>query len=209
MRPLECDVGLVQKDALTIDEAASAYAVARFLEGWPSLVETESRWLREAGARLVLGDIPPLAFAAAAEAGVASIALANFSWDWIYRHVARTQPRLAEAADQSARAYGHAGLLLRLPFAGDLSAFPRIEDIPLVARRPALTKAEARRRLGLDERPAVLLSFGGLGVPGLEPAASGALGEYQLLLTSRVGEVRTWGGASRSSSPPRVSTTRT
>ena len=47
--------------------------------------------------------------------------------------------------------------------------------MPLVARRPAVAKAEARRRLGLDERPAVLLSFGGVGLPGLRPAAFGTL----------------------------------
>jgi hypothetical protein len=186
-REIEVDVGLVQKDALTIDEAASAEAAARFLSGWPALVEREARWLRDAGAGLVLGDIPPLAFAAAAAAGVPSIALGNFSWDWIYRHVGRRHPLLLEAAEHAAQAYAAAGLLLRLPFAGDLSAFPRIEDIPLVARRPVIPKAEARRRLSLDGRPAVLLSFGGIGMPELDPSALGRLDEYLFLLTGRMG----------------------
>ena len=187
LREVQCDVGLVQRDALTIEEAASAEAVARFLSGWPGLLEREVAWLRQAGARLVLGDIPPLAFAAAAGAGVPSIALGNFSWDWIYRHLGRRRPSLLDAAEQAAAAYGQAGLLLRLPFAGDLSAFPRALDIPLVCRRPAVTKADARLRLGLDLRPAVLLSFGGLGMPGLDPSTLGRLGEYQLLLTGPVG----------------------
>jgi L-arabinokinase len=186
-REIEVDVGLVQKDALTIDEAASAEAVTRFLSGWPALVEREARWLRDAGASLVLGDIPPLAFAAAAAAGLPSVALGNFSWDWIYRHLGRRHPLLLEAAGHAARAYSTAGLLLRLPFAGDLSAFPRIEDIPLVARRPEVSKAEARRRLSRDGRPAVLLSFGGIGMPGLDPASLGRLESYQFLLTGRVG----------------------
>jgi L-arabinokinase len=187
VRAIECDVGLAQKDALTIDEAGTAETLRRFLFGWDALVCREARWLRESGARLVLGDIPPLAFAAAAAAGTPSFALGNFSWDWIYRHLALRQPALAEAAAHAADAYAHAGLLLRLPFAGDLSAFPRIEDIPLVARRPAVEKAEARRRLGLDARPVVLLSFGGVGMPGLEPAALGRLVEYLFLLTGRAG----------------------
>jgi L-arabinokinase len=187
VRAVECDVGLVQQDALTIDEAGTAEAVHHFLLGWDALVAREARWLRESGARMVLGDIPPLAFAAAAEAGVPSIALGNFSWDWIYRHFAARQPALAEAAAHAARAYSRAGLLLRLPFAGDLSAFARIEDVPLVARAPALPKEEARRRLGLDARPVVLLSFGGVGMPGLEPAAFGRLDEYLFLLTGRAG----------------------
>src|SRR5574341_488071 len=187
VRAVECDVGLVQKDALTIDETATAEAVRRFLIGWEALVSREARWLRESGARLVLGDIPPLAFAAAAAAGVPSIALGNFSWDWIYRHLAARQPSLAEAAAHAAAAYARAGLLLRLPFAGDLSAFARVEDVPLVARAPELEKAEARRRLGLDARPVVQISFGGVGLPGFEPAALGRLDDYLCLLTGQAG----------------------
>ena len=186
VRALECDVGLVQKDALTIDEPATAAAVRRFQAGWDRLVADEARFLRDSGARLVLGDIPPLAFAAAAAAGVPSIALGNFSWDWIYRHIARREPVLGKAAELAAAAYERAALLLRLPFACDLSAFPRIEDVPLVARRPAVDKEDARCRLGLDARPVVLLSFGGVGMPGLEPAAFGRLDEYLFLVTGAV-----------------------
>jgi len=169
---------------------------------WDERVAAEASWLREVGARLVLGDVPPLAFAAAAAAGVPAIACTNFSWDWIYRHLARRLPALAEAADWAAAAYAHAERVLRLPFAGDLSAFRRIEDVPLVARRPGVERQEARRRLGLDARPAVLLSFGGLGVPGLRPSAFAALPGYQLLLTGpavageRLGHMRRLDAAS-------------
>jgi L-arabinokinase len=187
VRAVECDVGLIQKDALTIDEAGTVEAVRRFLSGWDEVVAREALWLRQAGARLVLGDIPPLAFAAAAEAGVPGIALGNFSWDWIYRHLGARQPALAAGATHAAEAYARAELLLRLPFAGDLSAFRRIEDVPLVARVPVFDKAKARLRLGLDARPVVLLSFGGVGMPGLELAALGRLDEYLFLLTGRAG----------------------
>jgi len=105
VRRVECDVGLIQKDALVIDEDGTAEAWRSFRAGWGALVARESAWLREAGARLVLGDIPPLAFAAAAEAGVPSVALGNFSWDWIYGHLAGRVPALAEAAAHAAEAY--------------------------------------------------------------------------------------------------------
>jgi L-arabinokinase len=187
VRRVECDVGLVQKDALVIDEAGTAAAWRAFMAGWDGLVAREAGWLREAGARLVLGDIPPLAFVAAAEAGVASVALGNFSWDWIYGHLAARVPALAEAAARCRDAYARAVLLLRLPFAGDLRAFRGIEDVPLVVRRPAVGKIEARRRLGLDGCPAVLLSFGGIGLPGLRLAALGSLAGYRFLLTGLSG----------------------
>jgi hypothetical protein len=185
VRPSAIDVGLVQNDALAIDEAASLDAWRTFAEGWDEKVAAEARWLRQEGATLLLGDIPPLAFAAAAAAGVPSIGLANFSWDWVYAHLAGRLPGFGPAAAKAREAYRAAGLLLRLPFAGDLAAFPRIEDIPLVARRPRLERAEARRRLGLDGRPAVLLSFGGLGPPGLRPEAFAGWRDRQVLLTSR------------------------
>jgi L-arabinokinase len=197
VRRVECDVGLVQRDALVIDEEGTATAWRDFARGWDALVAQEAYWLRLGGARLVVGDIPPLAFAAGGEAGVRAVAFGNFSWDWIYRHMAGRVPALAEAAAHSAEAYGRADLLLRLPFAGDLSVFRRVEDVPLVVRRPAVPRVEARRRLGLDGRPTVLLSFGGLGLPGLEPAAYGALAGYRFLLTGRAGGGSTPGNLTR------------
>ena len=186
-----CDVGLVQRDALRIDEGATVAAWRAFAAGWERRVEDEARFLRATGARVVLGDVPPLAFAAAARAGVPGVALANFSWDWIYRHLGRREPALREAADACAAAYAEAERLLRLPFAGDLSAFRRIEDVGFVARRPGVTRDEARRRLGLDAdaRPVALLSFGGFGLPGFEARALGPLDAYRFVLSSAAGDL--------------------
>lgn len=183
IRSLQADVGLRQRDALVIDEAGSLDAWRVFAATWSQRVDGEVAWLRSAGARLVLGDIPPLAFAAAGEAGIPAVALGNFSWDWIYRHLAARHPALNDAADWAAVAYRKAELLLRLPFSGDLRVFRSIEDVPLVARRPKLAREEVRRRLGLDERPAALLSFGGIGLPGLDLVALGGSARLQFLST--------------------------
>jgi hypothetical protein len=174
---------------LTIDLAETARRLAAFESGWEAAVREEAAWLGSSGARAVLADIPALPFEAAHRAGVPAIGLANFSWDWIYRHGARSEPRLRESAERCAAAYAKAELLLRLPFAGDLRAFPRIEDVPLVVRQPRVPRAESRKRLELDPRPAVLLSFGGIGLPGFRPETlSDAVG-YQFLLTEGEG---TW-----------------
>jgi len=185
-RSLECDAGLVQQDALTIDEAASADRCAAFGRQFAELVDTEWRFLRHAGARVVLGDVPPLAFQAAHEAGVPSLCLANFSWDWVYRHLAERQPKLRDAAARCAESYARAGLLLRLPFAGEMGAFPRIEDIPLVARVPRVERAEARRRLGLGDARTLLLSFGGFGLPGFDPRVLAPHRDLLFLTTDRL-----------------------
>jgi hypothetical protein len=194
---VECDVGLVQRDALSFDEAATAARCRTFAAGWDDLVSREARWLTDDGARAVLADIPPLAFAAAAEAGVPSVGLGNFSWDWIYAHLGGGEPGLIEAATFCREAYGRVDLLLRLPFAGDLSAFRRGEDLPLVARRPRVARAEARRRLGMSDSPAILVSFGGLGLEGVASGAFGGLSDWQLILTGPTAE----GPTSRSLRP--------
>jgi L-arabinokinase len=186
LREEECDVGLEQRGALVVDEAASLERWRAFMQSWDARVEREAAWLRGVGARLVLGDVPPLAFAAAARAGVPGVALANFSWDWVYRHMAARRTAFAEAAEWAAAAYRRATLLLRLPFAGDLSVFPRIEDVPLVARQPSVSRAEARRRLGLDSARTVLWSFGGHGWEAFDFSALAPLGGFRFLVTDEV-----------------------
>ncbi|MBK9517783.1 MAG: hypothetical protein IPO09_10595 [Anaeromyxobacter sp.] len=171
LRPVACDAGLVQRDALTIDEPGSAAACRAFDAGWDGRLAAEVAFLQASGARLVLSDVPALPFLAAARAGLPAYGLGNFSWDWIYRHLAGREPSLLGSAARAAAAYGEATRLLELPFAGDLSAFPRRTAVGLVVRRPQLGRDEARRRLGLDGRPTALVSFGGIGLPGLDREA--------------------------------------
>ena len=111
-----------------------------------------------------------------------SLALGNFSWDWIYRHLSGRQPALAGSAARAAAAYALTGRLLELPFSAGLEVFPVRQPIGLVARRPRVGRLEARRRLGLDTRIAVLVSFGGVGLPGPSRAALEADGGLRWLL---------------------------
>src|SRR5512147_1129273 len=125
LRREACDAGLAQRDALDIDEPGTLERCREFDAGWEERAGREAAILRRQGARLVLADIPAVAFEAAARAGVPAIGLGNFSWSWIYFHLAIRLPGLRDSADRAARAYARAELLLELPFAGDLSAFPR------------------------------------------------------------------------------------
>src|SRR5262249_43284731 len=81
---LDTDSGLTQLDSLHIDEEDSARRAARFNSTFDQRVAEEAAQLDATGVNLVVGDIPPLAFAAAARARVPSLAIANFTWDWIY-----------------------------------------------------------------------------------------------------------------------------
>jgi len=159
------DVGAVQRDSLSVDPDSTLQAYAALAADKAQLIGAEVRALEPLRPTLVFADIPALAFDVARQLDVPAVAMANFSWDWIYADYVRDLPAYKPVIDELRAAYAQATVLLRLPFHGDLTAFPNIRDIPLVARRATLSPADARRRLGLppDDR-IVLLSFGGIGV---------------------------------------------
>jgi len=163
--PATLDVGAIQRDSLSLDPEATLAAAATLLARAPRIVATEVDAVgpRQPGA--VFADIPALAFDVAAALGVPAIGMANFSWDWIYADYARDLPEFLAVIAALRASYARATLLLRLPWHGDLGAFPRVRDIPVVARTPAVGRDEVRRRLGLPLREyVVLLSFGGIGL---------------------------------------------
>jgi UDP-N-acetylglucosamine:LPS N-acetylglucosamine transferase len=85
------------------------------------------------------------------------------------------------------RAYTRATLALELPFPGGFDVFPRLRKIPLVARHSTRARAESRAHFGLPaNRPVALLSFGGYGVPALDPAGVDCLDEWTVVTTDRI-----------------------
>ncbi len=168
-RALHTDIGLVQRDGLEHDEDATLLAVSAFLEGLEQRANDEAERLRGSEARLVLGDVPPLAFEVAARLGVPGIAMGNFSWDDIYQPFVLTRPGFEAAIERIQDSYRKAELLLRLPFHLPMPAFRAREELPLVARIPRIGRDDARRVLGVSPgATAVLLAFGGFDVPNLD-----------------------------------------
>ncbi|MBP1686802.1 MAG: hypothetical protein H6Q33_2945 [Deltaproteobacteria bacterium] len=158
------DVGAVQADSLSVDVDATLRAYAEIDARKEALITAEVTAIAPYRPDCILADIPALAFDIARRLNVPGIAMANFSWDWIYADYVRDSPAHAGLVESLRQSYGSATLLLRLPFHGDLSAFPRIRDVPLVARTARLDRATVCRRLGLPLHDRlVLLSFGGIG----------------------------------------------
>ena len=159
---LECDIGVIQSDSLNLDSQASLKAYADFLAHREKVIRNEIKFVGEVDPQLIVGDIPPLAFKVAQAAGVPSLAIGNFCWDWIYETYVERYPEYRHIISSIREDYGRADLLLRLPFAGDMSAFPAIRDIPLIARQSHRSPGEVRSLLGLPEGlPLIILSFGG------------------------------------------------
>ena len=158
----------MQVDALTLDEADTIRRAPSFHSDLVTRAASETRALRELGAGLIVGDIPPLAFAVGASAGIPSIGLGNFTWDWVYADYPRV--RLAPSLLPAIRgAYAKASMALRLPMSGGFESFSNVKDIPFIARHASRTREEVCKTLKIPaDKPIVLASFGGYGLPALD-----------------------------------------
>ena len=188
---LETDTGVVQIDALNLDEADSIRRAWAFHGDLVTRAASETRALRELGAGLIVGDIPPLAFAAGAAAGIPSVALGNFTWDWIYGDYPRV--RLAPSLLPTIRAaYAKASFALRLPMSSGFDeAFSSVRDIPFIARHATVPREVVCRKLRLPaDKPIVLGSFGGYGLPGFDVTPLTKLRKYSVVMAAPVQATR-------------------
>jgi len=159
-----CDTGVAQLDSLRLDAVETIRRAAAFHRTLGARAADEARALAASGTRLVVGDIPPLAFAAAAEAGVPSVAIANFTWDWIYEGYAEELAAAPDLVPILRAAYGRATEAWRLPLGGGFAPCPSVRDHPMIARHARREPAAVRAALGLPAgRPLALVSFGGHG----------------------------------------------
>ena len=181
---LECDTGVVQIDALTLDEADSIRRAAAFHSDLVTRAASETRILRELGAGLIVGDIPPLAFSVGAAAGIPSIGIGNFTWDWIYADYPRV--RLAPSLLPALRtAYSKGSMALRLPMSAGFESFSNVKDIPFIARHATHTREETCKILKLPtDKPLVLLSFSGYGLPGLDADMLAKFKKHTIITTA-------------------------
>ena len=180
----EPDTGVVQIDSLQVDATASIARAWDFHRTLDARAKTEARLLESHDATLVAGDIPPLAFAAAAAAGIPSVAIGNFTWDWIYEHYHEEVAATPDLLPVIRNAYATADRAWRLPMAGGFASCARVVDVPLVARHARRAPAETRRALALPtDRPLVLVSFGRYGLGAVDWATVTRQDDFGVLVT--------------------------
>ncbi|GMQ02601.1 hypothetical protein CsSME_00048747 [Camellia sinensis var. sinensis] len=152
LRKLVLDCGAVQADALTVDRLASLEKYSETaVKPRDSILAMEVEWLNSIKADLVVSDVVPVACRAAADAGIRSVCVTNFSWDFIYaEYVMAAGNHHRSIVWQIAEDYSH------------LPAFRDAIDVPLVVRRFHKSRKEARKELGIGEDvKLVILNFGG------------------------------------------------
>lgn len=163
------DTGVVQLDSLRLDARATMATAARFYGDLAHRARDEARLLRDRGISFVVSDAPPLACAAARDAGIPSVVISNFTWDWIYEAYKDEHPLGREVIGTMRDAYRLAIAAWRLPLHGDFLPFETVLDVPFVARHSRREPALTRAHLGLPlDKRLVLPSFGGYGVKSLD-----------------------------------------
>jgi hypothetical protein len=160
IRARSFDVGMVQLDSIRVDVNATLKKIEQLCFLREELLDQELTFLAEKTIGLVVADIPGLPLEAAALAGIPSIAVGNFGWDWIYSDFMQRDMRWKSIVEMFRAQYGKTDLLLRLPFSEQMSAFRKIEDIPLVATPGLDRRRELAALTGCDpEKKWILLSF--------------------------------------------------
>lgn len=156
--PLCCDIGLIQKDSLHADLPATISRLEEFLPFDGTLLATLAEEIQ--GCKLVLCDIAPLGIAVAKAAGIPSVLIENFTWDWIYKAYLPRHPNLQPPIASLASYYKQADIHIRTepncgPATGDLHCGP-------IFRRIRCKRSKTREMLNCTDKKLVLISMGGV-----------------------------------------------
>jgi hypothetical protein len=184
LHPIICDVGLVQRNSLEEDPGQTIDALDRFYPLDRNLVDRVASIFRDSS--LVICDIAPLGIAAARLAGVDSVLVENFTWDWIYRSYVRQWPGFAPHISYLQHLYREADCHLQAapvcrPGPCDLSTGP-------IARQRKQGRTAVREQLQAAETDTLVLVTMG-GVPGTDlPLGRLAAMEQCFILPGRAGE---------------------
>ena len=78
------DIGLIQKTPFSHDLKETIDALDQFIPFDSALISNTAGLLKQLACRMVICDISPLGIAIAVKAGLPSVLIENFTWDWIY-----------------------------------------------------------------------------------------------------------------------------
>jgi hypothetical protein len=160
--PLKSDIGLVQTTSMIEDLPETVRQLDALLPFRDALVRPLAEQVRELGCTMVLCDIAPLGIAVAKEAGLPSVLVENFTWDWIYEGYLAEEPGLAPHIATLNQAFRLATYHIRTE--------PACSDDPpanlttgVASRKPRLTRRETRELLGVSEQvKLVMITMGGI-----------------------------------------------
>jgi hypothetical protein len=155
------DVGMFQLSPLQEDAAETCRRLNRWLPFEPSMVADLSQRLLNLNCDLVVCDVSALGIAVARKAGLPSVMVENFTWDWIYRAYTDSAPDFKRHADEIEAIIDQVSLHIQTQPVCRLKKGTLV--VGPIARPPRSDRRQIRKRLGLtDHQPMVLVSMGGV-----------------------------------------------
>jgi UDP:flavonoid glycosyltransferase YjiC (YdhE family) len=157
------DIGLVQETALREHIGKTVESLNRFLPFTPRLIDRLARYVTRLKCEMILCDIAPLGIAVGKAAGLPSVLIENFTWDWIYQAYTRADGRIKDHAAYLGKVFRAADYHIQT----EPICFRRSADLRTspVSREPRTSRAQTREKLGIPRRAkAVLITMGG--IPG-------------------------------------------
>jgi len=158
---LLADIGLIQETPLHADLQKTVRQLNDFLPFDPSRIASHAKAINRLKCELVICDIAPMGISVAREAGVRSVLVENFTWDWLYQEYIDTEIQmnkhivylqsLFEAADYHVQTEP-----VCWPRKADLTTLP-------VSRSARTLALQIREELGIpDDAKAVMITMGGI-----------------------------------------------
>ena len=156
------DFGFIMRDAVDIDAAATAQAYREFHANWAERVADEAAFIAGLAPDLVLTDVAYLPLAAAARAGIPSLAMCSLNWADLFAHFFGKESWAPAIHADILAAYRAAEGFFRLTPAMDMPDLQRCEVIAPLAALGEDRRAEIDARLSLAGNDRlILVAFGG------------------------------------------------
>jgi hypothetical protein len=155
------DIGLVQKTPFVHHLIDTIEILKRFIPFDPDFISDTAAFLTKRECRLALCDISPIGIAIAAEAGIPSVLIENFTWDWIYEDFITADARFRSYTDFFRDIYQ--GVDYHIQTAPVCNPHPVNMTTGPVSRKVRLSSVRVREKLGvLPETRMVLVTTGGV-----------------------------------------------
>ncbi|MBC8417809.1 MAG: hypothetical protein ISR62_02095 [Desulfobacteraceae bacterium] len=158
---LVTDIGLVQETPLHADLAKTVKRLSRFIPFNESRISGLAKEMDRLNCELVVCDIAPMGIAVAREAGLPSVLVENFTWDWVYAEYIEHHDGLKRYADYLGTLFEDADYHVQTQPVCSMKS-TGLTVLP-VSRRARCAKNEVRQRLGIPYgAKMVLITMGGI-----------------------------------------------
>ena len=155
------DCGCLQTDGVTVDIAATIDCYCECARRNRVLLPQEVQWLKEERFDGVVSDTVPFAFEAAAQAGLPSCAVANFTWYDIYLPYCIRYPHFAPVVETIREQYQMATHLVEAAPALPMPFFGTRTKVGVIGKRGRCRRKQLMQQLGLAQGTAIGLIYTG------------------------------------------------